>query len=325
MTEMETPERMDPAIVESYFRLGFPARFTLLEEPQTVMTIDPTRDEVRLETPAHGSEPDVTAYEHISVEAVDRADGRWYELRVDASDSRYEAYVLVVSVADQLRSGASVRHAVSEALAALRDLLKSRKGLTDDKVAGLIGELLVFEHLLGRLDEGAALAGWLGPLAEEHDFGLPEHDVEVKTTKSESRVHVIGTEHQLEPVPGRPLYLLSVQITRAGAAADAFSLPDLIGRIRGRLLSGLRTFDRALEGLGWRDDDADLYRTRFQVRSQPRAYLVDDRFPAITSARLDDVVPQRPLVSAVSYRIDASSLQHAAVPAPLDSFCEAPR
>ena len=325
MTEIETPERMDPGIVESYFRLGFPARFKLLEEPDAVMTIDPTRDEVRLETPARGSEPDVTAYEHLALEVVDRADGPWFELRVDASDSRYEAYVLVVSVVDQLRSGASVRHAVSEALAALRDLLKSRKTMTDEKVAGLIGELLVLEHLLETLGEAPALQGWLGPLAEEHDFGLPEYDVEVKTTKSESRVHVIGTEHQLEPAPDRPLYLLSVQITRAGAADDAFSLTELIARIRGRLLSGLRTFDRALESVGWRDADADLYRTRFQVRSVPRAYLVDERFPAITSARLDAVVPQRALISAVSYRIDASSLDHAAVGGPLHTFCEAPR
>lgn len=324
MTEMETPERMDPAIVESYFRLGFPARFTLLEEPLTVMTIDPTRDEVRLETPASGSEPDVTAYEHISLELVDRADGRWFDLRVDASDSRYEAYILVVSIVDQLRSGASVRHAVSEALAALRDLLKSRKAMTDEKVAGLIGELLVFEHLLETLGEGEALAGWLGPLAEEHDFGLPEYDVEVKTTKSESRVHVIGTEHQLEPVPGRPLYLVSVQITRAGAADDAWSLAELIARIRGRLTSAMRSFDRAIENVGWRDIDADLYRTRFQVRSVPRAFLVDEGFPAITSAGLDAVVPQRSLVSAVSYRIDVSTLDHSAVPAPLDTFCEAP-
>lgn len=324
MPEIETPERMDPATVESYFKLGFPAGFTLLDAPHARMTIDPTREEIRLETPALGSTPEVTAYEHLGVGVIERSGERWFDLRVDATDSRYEAYILIVSIVDQMRSGASVRHAVSEALTALKDLLKSRQRLTEEKVAGLIGELLVFNHVHNVLGEDAAMASWLGPLAEQHDFGLPEFDAEVKTTKSDSRVHVIGSETQLAPVPERPLYLISVQITRAGAASGGFSLPDLVASTRAKLDRSRRAFDPALESLGWRDEDADLYSTKFVVRSTPRAFLVGEDFPAITPARLDSVVPQRPLVTGVSYRVDVSQLPFSAAPSPLDTLCEEP-
>lgn len=326
MDEIENPQHLNPEAVEDYFRLGVPTAFDLHDQPPARLTIDPGRRELRLMTPVVGSAPDVTAYERIEVRTLGSGDDDpgWYELSVDAADMHYEAYVLMESIVDQLRAGASFRKAVSESLESLKDLLASRKRLTDEKVAGLIGELLVFSQILSRDAEDAAIAGWLGPLAEEHDFGLAAFDAEVKTTKSESRVHVIGTETQLEPIPGRPLYLVSIQITRAGAAIAGFSLPSLISDIRAQLRQGLRTFDSALEGLGWRDADADLYRTRWQLRSVPRAYLVDEEFPAITSARLDRVVPQRPLVAGVTYRVDVTHLTHAAIPAPLADFCEEP-
>ena len=44
----------------------------------------------------------------------------------------------------------------------------------------------------------------LGPQAEEHDFALPDGDIEVKTTRTDRRVHVIHGAGQLTPAPGRP-------------------------------------------------------------------------------------------------------------------------
>lgn len=312
---------MEPAIVESYFRLGHPATFVLLDQPVATMTIDPIREEIRLETPALGSSPEVTAMERLSVKTVQRHDDTWFELRVDAADARYEAYAFVVSVVDHMRVGSSVLHAVSEATSSMKDLMRARRSLTDEKVAGLIGELLVFNHVLDELGEDAAIASWLGPLAEEHDFGLPDFDAEVKTTRGEGRVHLIGSEYQLQPSPERPLYLVSVQITRAGAAEEGFSLPDLVISTRERLTSH-RAFDPALERVGWRDVDADLYGTRYQLRSQPRGYLVDEDFPAVTSRLLDSVVPQRALVTSIAYRVDVSKLPFDGLPAPLSDFCE---
>lgn len=320
----QDPAHLDPRSVEEYFRLGVPAAFVLHHAPVVRMEIDPEDETIELTTPAVGSDPDVTAFERLSFSRVAREGEEWFRLRVDAREMRYEAYVLLESVADQLRAGASFRHAVSEAVVSLKDLLASRRRLTEEKELGLIGELLVLRHVIASQGEIDAMAAWLGPLAEEHDFGFPAFDAEVKTTKSESRIHLIGSETQLEPSPGRPLRLISIQLTRAGNAADGFTLAALILDIRSSLDQTRRTFDLALEGLGWHDADADLYRNRYQLRTVPRAYDVDDDFPAITSARLDAVIPNRSHVGGVTYRVNVTDLAHTSVGSPLDDFCEEP-
>jgi hypothetical protein len=315
---------MDPATVESYFRSKVPAAFVLSTGPVSRLTIDPPRQELRLITPAAGSEPDVTAYERIGLRrvTVPGDDREWFEIAVDARDMHYEAYVLIESIVDRLRSRTSFRHAVSESMEGLKDLLMKRKKLTDEKVTGLIGELLVLEHVIVTVGESEAVGAWLGPHAEQHDFGFEDFDAEVKTTLSEARSHIIGSETQLEPVKDRPLYLVSIQLTRAGSAANGFTLPEAIARVRALLDDTSRAFDSALDELGWSDVDSDLYSTRFELRSTPQAYLVDDEFPAITSARLDQVVPQRPLVGGVSYRVDVTHLDVTTPPPPLSDFCK---
>ncbi|TFD05532.1 PD-(D/E)XK motif protein [Cryobacterium sp. TMT1-66-1] len=319
------PGHLDPETVEQYFRLGVPTAFRLSENPRAQLEIDPAKQELRLICPVIGAEPDVAAYERLSCSRIRFAGaGERYRFTVDAIDMHYEAYVLIESIVDELRNGASFRHAVSESLSGLKDLLSNRTKLTDEKVVGLIGELLVLKHVIEVQGEHAAVEAWLGPLAEEHDFGFEHFDAEVKTTRSEARSHRIGSDTQLEPVPGRPLYLLSVQVTRAGHAKEAFTLADLIRDTRLMLDGRLDAFDKAVRDLGWQEVDADLYRVRYQARSVPRAYLVDEEFPAITTERLAAVVPQRVLVCGVSYRVDVTHLSHSLAPAPLDNLCEAP-
>ncbi|MGF3052871.1 PD-(D/E)XK motif protein [Microbacterium sp. YY-03] len=320
----DKPEHLDPRTVEEYFRLGVKTAFTLLQSPFAQMQIDPSRDEIELLTPAKGSTPEVTTFERLSAERIVKDNQEWFRLVVDAEGMHYEAYVLIESIVDQLRTGASLRHAVSEAVLSLKDLLAGRRRLTDEKELGLIGELLVLRHLIDKSGETSALESWLGPLAEEHDFALEDFDAEVKTTKSELRTHLIGSDTQLEPSPGRPLYLVSIQLTRSGSATVGFTLPAIIGEVRALLEQSLRGFDQKLESLGWRDTDADLYKTAYSLRTTPRAYFIDDRFPAITSARLDLVVPQRAHVSSVSYRVNVTDLKHSTIGAPLIDFCEVP-
>lgn len=318
------PTHLDPRTVEEYFRLGVKTAFDLHTDPLLRMEIDPGHESIELTTPAAGSDPEVTSFERLTFNRFRRPTEEWFRLTIDARDMHYEAYVLVESVVDQLRAGASFRHAVSEALVSLKELLSSRSRLTEEKTLGLIGELLVLRHVIDSSGERTAIESWLGPHAEEHDFGFPDFGAEVKTTKSEQRVHVIGSETQLEPSPGTPLHLISIQVTRAGTGAQGITLPSLITDVRGMLDNARRTFDAALEGLGWRDADADLYQVRYQLRSTPRAYLVDDDFPAITSARLDAVIPNRSNVSSVSYRVNVTELEHSSIGAPLDDFCEVP-
>ncbi|TAP44620.1 PD-(D/E)XK motif protein [Arthrobacter sp. S39] len=315
---------LTPDTVEDYFSAGVEAAFSLSNKVDAVLEVDPRHQEMRLISPASGADPDVAAYERIGVERIGiiGKPGDWFRLVVDATRMHYEAYILIESIVDQLESGASFRHAVSESLSGLKGLLAGRRRMSEEKETGLIGELLILGHAIGLQDEDAAVGAWIGPRSEEHDFGFEDFDAEVKTTRSEGRSHIIGSDSQLQPAPGRPLYLVSVQITLAGVAAAGFTLPELIATTRDRLDRSRRVFDIALQGLGWADADADLYRDKFQLRSTPRAYLVDPDFPAITGPRLDQVVPQRGLVSAVSYRIDVSHLPFTAPPAPLNNFCE---
>ena len=196
------------------------------------------------------------------------------------------------------------------ALDAFRGLLARAPRLSEDQEIGLFGELVALDRLIDGVGEAKALAAWLGPRAEEHDFVLGEADVEVKTTRSERRIHVIHGLGQLTPTPGRLLHLMSVQVTGAGAAGNGETLPELIERIRRRLRSGRTDFDDRLTDCGWEDAQADrLYTTRLLVRSEPRFYNVDGAFPAITSAGLSRIVTRPELVRSIDYRIDVTDLE----------------
>ena len=316
---------LSPESIEEYFLAGVPTAFVLCKTPMVRLEIEPERELMRLVCPAFGGDPDVLAYERLSFERthiVGEA-GKWFRLEIDATRMHYEAYVLIESVVEHLGAGATFRHALSESLSSLKDLLASRERMTEEREAGVIGELLVLRHAIARLGEVNAMAAWLGPLSEEHDFRFQGFDAEVKTTRSEKRVHRIGSDTQLEPTEGRTLYLISIQITNAGTAAEGFSLAELIGHIRGNLDQTTGAFDEHLRNVGWREQDSDLYTVRFQERTAPRAFVVDHFFPAITATRLQGVIPQRPLVSDVSYKIDVSYLSSQLPPTPLDNYCEA--
>ena len=320
------PQHYTPDTLEQYFLAGVPTESVLNERPLCRLLIDPAADRLQLLTPAAGSEPDVAGYERIGFDLVSITgeDGDWFELTVDASEIHYEAYSLLASIVDQLKEGVTFRHALSESLAAFKGLLSGRQKMSTEVQTGLIGELLVLRHAIAAVGEDTSIAAWLGPKSEEHDFGFNHFDAEVKTTKAESRVHQIGSATQLEATQGRPLYLVSVQITPAGAAVEGFTLPELIRSTKGMLSQSVRAYGRQLEHLGWHDGDDDLYQERYLTRSVPRAYLVDAGFPAITTARLQQTVPQPQLVGAVSYRVDVTQLVHASPPHPLDEFCEGP-
>ena len=315
---------LSPDTVEEYFRTGVAAAIPISSKIEATLEIDPRRDELLLVTPALGADPDLAQFERISVERLNVVgrQGDWFRLIVDATSMHYEAYVWIEAIVVQLEGGATFRHAVSESLEGFKELLSRRRRMTEERETGLVGELLVLAHLIEASGEQFAVASWLGPFAEEHDFKFESFDAEVKTTRSEGRVHVIGTETQLQPVPERPLYLISVQITLSVRGEDAFTLAELVHRIRGMVDHSSAALESALAAAGWVDAESDLYRSRFQIRSIPRAYLVDANFPAITSAQLEKFVPQRTLVSGVSYRVNVSHLPFENAPAPLDKFSE---
>ncbi|MEQ4209648.1 PD-(D/E)XK motif protein [Actinopolymorpha sp. B9G3] len=314
--------RLTAETLGTYFRSGSIVPLSLATTPPCTLRIDAPSERLELWTPAAGPEPDVSTLNRVSISTEDLDDGLWFVLTVDARGAHLEAYSLLAAVVDDLAAGRTFHMAVARSLASFRDLLAGRGRLSQERTLGLIGELLVLEHLLSVCDEGSSVRAWLGPHAAEHDFVLADLDAEVKTTLSERRSHVIGSETQLQPSATRPLWLVSIQLTRAGAATEAFTLPSLITRVRARLATSEAVMDAHLGRLGWRDSDVDLYLERYMPRTRPRAYLVDDGFPAITRTRLGAVVPRVELVGPVSYRLDVTGLSAGVPPGVLGGFVE---
>lgn len=302
----EAATALTPDSLADYFRAGVRTSHLLARDPRCELLIDPGQQTYELLTPAVGVEPDLVGLQRVSVDTVGMEDGQWFRLVIDARDLRHEAYGLVSAVAQSMRGGATFASATMAALSNLRAVLSTRHRLSADQQVGLLGELLVVRTLLRSHSEESAISWWLGPLAEQHDLACEDYDVEVKTTTSERRVHVINGTGQLQRNTTRPLWLLSIRLTRAGSGSG-LSLAAVVTGVLRQLTNRRDLFRDHLVRLGWRDEDADLYRDRYMLRDAPLAFPVDDEFPAITDERLARAVPHPDLVSGISYRVDLTS------------------
>lgn len=315
----QVPWALNPETLDRYFESGVPTTHVLSREPRCELVITPVGSTYELLTPRVGPEPDVSGLQRVSVDSESMPDGMYYRLRIDCRDLRHEAYGVVVAIVQAMREGHSFANATTGALANLRSMLARRTGMSKDQQIGLIGELLLVRHLLEASAEEDVIGWWLGPLAEQHDFAFGGFDLELKTTTGERRTHVIHGLGQLQPNPARPLWLASVQITRA-APGEGVSLPDLVAAVRARLTQKREAFLEHLVGIGWRDGDGDLYPDRYLLRTRPAAYVVDGSFPAVTAARLRVVVPDWEAVSDVNYRVDLTGRDPGDPGEPMSAF-----
>jgi len=320
MMAREPREYLNPETLNAYFAALTPTIQPLSTDPDCWLRIDPSREVLELLTPESGESPDLVTYERLRVDLDDMEGRPCFRLEVDTTAGRYEAYSLLATIVDAMCSGQTFAVATQASVQSFKDLFSKRRGLTPQREQGLIGELLVLQHLVEEVGPKESVAAWLGPQAEEHDFVLADFDAEIKTTTSEKRAHVINSATQLLASPGRPLWLISIQLTRAGAAMASVSLSGLVGELRQRLDADRDRFIAYLGSVGWRDQDEELYRMPYMLRSLPAGYLVDDEFPAITRPRIDAVVPQPELVGGLSYRVDVSSLGVGTPPPPLEDF-----
>lgn len=315
--------------IEKYFHQPLPAVRRLSAQPPTYLLIDPATERIRLRVPPESGAPDVTAFDRITFDVVQELgeDDEWFELTIDATENHHEAYLVIAAIVDLVVNGTSFTDAVADGLRSFQELLLRKRRLTDEQQIGLFGELLFLEHAITHVTAPNVVNAWAGADREEHDFLFDGFSVEVKCTRSESRIHLIASASPLQPSPERPLYLLSVQVTAAGAASQGRALGDVVASIRDDLSEQSRQlFDMKLEDVGWRHDDTELYQRRWSLRSVPRTFLVDDDFPALTPKRIADIVPQPSHVVGVQYRLDLTQFEAAtAVPELLDEFCKEPQ
>lgn len=200
-------------------------------------------------------------------------------------------YALCCLIADRVQiDGQSVSKAVTDTLASWAALVSRKYLIDENQQVGLIGELLFLTKAASFLGWETAAASWFGPNSEEHDFVLPVVDVEVKCTTQERRVHEIASLTQLLPKTGRPLFLVSVQLTASGESRDSMSLADMVAKVLASATrstpEGADRIRQQLKRLRWSDGDAPHYVKRYSLRTVMQACLVSEDFPALVPATI---------------------------------------
>jgi Putative PD-(D/E)XK family member, (DUF4420) len=258
--------------------------------------------------------PDLSEYEHLSASVVRAGEQAWAELLIDDPAVFRNALPVVWRIADRVQlDQASFAEAVIATLSDFRELLEGAPLLSSDREVGLFGELTVVDCLISALDGAQAVTSWRGPNGDEHDFDLGSGDLEVKATLSEQRVHWIGSLSQLEPTPGRALWLLSMQLTTG--LADALTIADLVAKLRSQLVGAeLEAFENKLHGAGWRDKYCATMRRRFRMRSRPLLLPVDVEFPALTHDRIVTAGMPPSRLREIAYSIDVAGLDEEPCP-----------
>lgn len=312
------------ANVDVFWAAGNAVVLPISGTPSCTLDIHPANGAITLTTPFTPPEPDVAKWRNITFKPIGSDDGDMGELTVFVDENLHGAYGLLTSIADELQiEGEPLAAAVALAIQRHRGMFAGKAGLSQDKEIGLIGELLVLECLINSIGAGPAVASWQGPLSAEHDFVFGEVHLEIKTTSGEQRRHIMHGFTQLVPLRGVPLSLVSIQLTHSNAESGR-TLSQLVSQIRAKSGGHRPKVDDALEAVGWRDDNAELYSTFWAKRHEPRAYDVDGRFPALTFDRLTKVVPNLQVVSDLSYRVDVTRFQNHTLPSALAGLVEDP-
>lgn len=316
-TSNETNRHVDLTVVEKYFADHIDGVLTIEGDPPARLVIGAGKSELGIRLPAAEAVPDVTAFANLSIDFIDDEGLSWHQMSVRIDDNLGEVYTTLCNIIDRVQLAQTpFSEAVTDVLDSLAEILARRRGLSEDQQLGLAGELLTFLAFAGESGVGTALDAWMGPLGEEHDFGLPDGDLEVKVTLGEKRQHWISSVSQLVPTPGRTLFLVSLQLTPAGAGGG-WSLPGMVKLARELDAMQSAHVDTRLDGMGYRGLDADLYQSRWTLRTPPQFFLVDEQFPVISQETLSKSVPSSNRIVDVRYRIDLTGLPAAE---PLFSF-----
>jgi hypothetical protein len=297
---------------DRYLDSGVPVVLPIHGMPEAFIFVEPLRPELglRVEVGPDSDAPE-TGLRNIIARIAVRDGTRFLEVVVTVSALFRDAYPVLCSMADRVQvGGLSPSSALRATLDKMSSLLHPPDSMSREREVGLFGELLVLGGLISALGVNKAVQAWRGGQAEEHDFGLPALDVEVKTTTGERRAHWIGSLTQMVPTRDRPLWLVSHQLTAAGTG-HGHTLPDLVETIRLELGSGVARdgFEMTLAGSGWREDDRERLVTRWTLRTESLAYAVVGAFPRLTPDALRHSGLPLDRIPEVRYRIDLDGLE----------------
>lgn len=306
---MSDNRHLDLEHFEAAISLGVPFEHPIAGNPKLSIFINPYRRECGLRAPRMQEGQIETGLTHLRCRSVLLAGKQHIEVVVDDPEMFAEGYAILCLVADRIQlAGRSVFAAVTETIRSLGKLLRGYGSLSPEREIGLFGELVTLRSLISCLGSEEAVGGWLGPVAEEHDFSLQEIDLEVKTTLCESREHWISSLTQLMPKVAKPLWLVSHQLTAAGPGQGK-TLAELIAEVRAAMNdTALADLDRRLTATGWRGAPMQDKGRRFRSRTSPVLYLVDETFPCLTPASLAGAGADLSSITEVRYRLDLAAV-----------------
>jgi len=283
---------------------GVPAAFGIPGEPACQIRIWPSERHFEILVEGDQSQPSLASLRNLDSSRLEIAGRNWNEVSVSWTNVSVEAYLFVCAVADRVQLlGETLATAVDTVLLGMREVLRREGILTRDQEVGLVGELVILAHLLKARDVDVAADAWLGADSEEHDFCLPELDLEVKTTTSDERSHWITSARQLMPVADRPLQIVSIQITPKDGP-EALSLPALANAVMHSSEHRAGSIQRKLESVGYVAEDAGLYPTRWALRTSVAAFEVTADFPKLTPVELAHLGLNSMEITEVKYRIN---------------------
>lgn len=307
-THMEAGKRhLSAENFERYLLSGVPAELPISGKPDATIFIQPDKRELGLRVAAdRAAEKPRTGLRNLLTREVLHNGKRVLEVVVKDAALFRDAYPVLCSMADRIQlDGLTLNNALKTTVKQLASLLLGEQVMSKEREVGLFGELLMLGGFVRELGGVEAVRTWRGGNGEEHDFGLLRHDVEVKTTTNERRVHWIESVTQLVPTRTRPLWVVSHQLTAAGAGSG-LTLLELVAKIRSGVGDGPHrdAFEDVLTGAGWREDDARGLTTRWTRRTETAAYLVTDTFPRITPDSIADAAINSSRIPRLKYQVD---------------------
>ncbi|MGA5165232.1 MULTISPECIES: PD-(D/E)XK motif protein [Streptomyces] len=244
----------------------------------------------------------------IRIDQIAERGMRMARIRTTQATLIRDFHDLLNAVADRIvGQERTLDQALAETVRAWSALLDRPRGLSTEQRIGLMGELAALASIARSQDWSTAVESWKGPRGEEHDFGLAGFDLEVKTTSAERRRHGIHGLGQLTPSVHRPLWLLSLQVTRGGS--DGRTLSSCVDSVRSRVgehaPACLDLLDEQLIACGWdaglRDDE------RWRLRTKPLALPVDGRLPRLDPQLIPE--PFRNHIANITYTVDVTDIE----------------
>lgn len=308
---------MSAETLDEYVSAGSLSAHTIPGTPQARLVINPADEALQLDISWDGEDPPrISDYVHIDTGWRLDNGQNWSFLRIRGAGFFREAYPLLCQVADLVQLDTMIfSDAVRTALGSYHELLSTQDRMPLNEEIGLWGELLTLATLVDSIGADSALHAWRGgDDNDEHDFGLIDDDIEVKTTTSETRRHWIGSLTQLVPTGKRPLWLLSIQLTGAGAS-KGMRLPDLINLVADKLPQKAREkYETRIAATKYRPSQPNETFRLLRLRNLPNCYRVDDKFPRLTPATLTAAAVPENRIEEVSYTVRLDGLTPASDP-----------